>query len=129
MPRSYTRQKTKLRSISEDTKKVLSIARLARDKKAEDIEVLDMKGLVDYTDYFVICSASSERTAKTIAEHIVASTAKNKPKKSHIEGYRAGEWILIDLGDVIVHIFQPDKREFYSLSRLWGDAPKVGIDN
>ncbi|MBM3252914.1 MAG: ribosome silencing factor, partial [Candidatus Omnitrophica bacterium] len=94
----------------EKKENVLLIAKLAQSKKAQDLVILDMRGLVGYTDYFVICSASSTRTAKTIADTILDFIAKSKLKQWHIEGYKEGDWILIDLGGIIVHIFQVKKR-------------------
>ena len=98
----------------------------ACDKKAEDVLVLDLRGLCHFTDYFVICHGSSSRQALAIADAIeerMLTEAKRKPK--HVEGRRVGDWILIDFIDVVVHVFVDEKREFYGLERLWGDAPRV----
>ncbi len=118
--------KNKIDTTSIKKEKVFSVAKLIQNKKAEDIVILDMEGFVNYTDYFLICSTSSTRTAKTIADTLLDQEAiKSKKVRYHTEGYEEGEWILIDLGDVIVHIFQPEKRAFYELERLWGDAPRL----
>lgn len=120
-------RKKKIVSVPKEKDKVFSIARLAHNKKADDIVILDMRQLTNYTDYFVVCTASSERAAKTIADTILDSVSTPKAAHYHTEGYREGEWILIDLGDIVVHIFQTAKRAFYDLERLWGDAPRFTL--
>ena len=100
----------------------------ACDKKAEDVLVLNLRGLCHFTDYFVICHGSSSRQALAIADAIeerMLTEAKRKPK--HVEGRRVGDWILMDFIDVVVHVFVDEKREFYGLERLWGDAPRVAL--
>jgi ribosome-associated protein len=123
----YIGRSKRIKTVRNKEKRIFSIAKLTLDKKADNLVVLDMRGLVNYTDYFVICSASSSRAAKTIADTIIDFTSKSKIKAWHSEGYKEGEWILLDLGGIIVHIFQAYKREFYGLERLWGDAPRVTL--
>lgn len=120
-------RKKKIGIIPKEKERAFSIARLAYNKKADDIVILDMRQLTDYTDYFIICTASSERAAKTIADTILDSASVPGVGRHHTEGYREGEWILIDLGDIVVHIFQATKRAFYDLERLWGDAPRLTL--
>lgn len=95
----------------------------AKDKKASDILVLDMSELTSFTDYFLICSGNSHRQLETIAEAIEMSLKAQKVRPAHIEGRPNGEWILMDYIDFVVHIFTEEKRDFYRLDRLWGDAP------
>jgi ribosome-associated protein len=100
----------------------------ASDKKAEDIIVLDLRGLCQFTDYFVICHGSSSRQALAIADAIeerLFEEGRRNPK--HVEGRRFADWILLDFIDVVVHVFLDEKREFYGLERLWGDAPHVDL--
>ncbi len=100
----------------------------ASDKKAEDILVLDLRGLCQFTDYFVICHGSSSRQALAIADAIeerLFEEGRRKPK--HVEGRRVADWILMDFIDVVVHVFVDEKRVFYGLERLWGDAPHVDL--
>jgi ribosome-associated protein len=100
----------------------------ALDKKAEDLVVLDLRNISDVTDYFVICHATSDRQAMTIADHIEERLARDlRVKPSSIEGRRRGEWILMDYIDFVVHVFLAEKREFYRLERLWGDAPEIDL--
>lgn len=100
----------------------------ALDKKADDVLVLDLRGLCDFTDYFVIAHGSSSRQVAAIAEAIEERVRDDdglKPK--HVEGRRVGDWILLDFIDVVVHVFLEERRSFYGLERLWGDAPRVPL--
>lgn len=97
------------------------IIKLIWQKKAEEIALLDLKKLSSVTDYFVICSAGSSVQARVIADAVLDGL-KGKRAVSHIEGYEAGRWILIDCYGVVLHIFHPEVREHYGLERLWGDA-------
>ncbi len=97
----------------------------ASDKKAEDILVLNVSEVTTIADLFVIVSGRGERQVQAIADEIVEKAKAAGRQPVGIEGYTAGRWILIDLGDVVVHAFVPEEREFYRLERLWGDAPVV----
>ena len=97
----------------------------ASDKKAEDILVLNVSEVTTIADLFVIVSGRGERQVQAIADEIVEKAKAAGRQAVGIEGYTAGRWILIDLGDVVVHAFVPEEREFYRLERLWGDAPVV----
>jgi len=108
--------------------KALEIARLALDKKASDLVLLEMKDLVPYTDYFIVCSGESTQQVRTISGHIEEGLARRKIKPLGVEGQGAGRWVLLDYNDVIVHVFERETREFYMLERLWLDAPRVPVD-
>ncbi|MGI9539827.1 MAG: ribosome silencing factor [Miltoncostaeaceae bacterium] len=103
----------------------LAAASAADQKKASDIVILDMRELVAYTDYMVICTGSTPRQTKAIADEV-----RRELKEEHgvlprrMEGDAEGEWILLDLLDAVVHVFTPQAREFYRLDRLWGQAPR-----
>jgi ribosome-associated protein len=99
----------------------------ARNKKAEDIIVLDLRGLASFTDYFLICAGASNRQLATIADEVEEQLRKVKRKPSHVEGYPKGEWILMDYVDFVVHIFTPRSRAHYDLERLWGDANRLAV--
>jgi ribosome-associated protein len=100
----------------------------ARNKKAEELVVLDLRGLSDVTDFFVICHGSSDRQVLAIAEGIETGLVRNlKRRPANIEGRRRAEWILLDYIDFVVHVFVEEKREFYRLERLWGDAPQLEL--
>jgi ribosome-associated protein len=102
--------------------------KLALDKRAEDVIIIDLRKLNAPTDYFVICSASADRQVKAIVDNILEGTADKGIKPWHIEGYGALRWVLIDYVDVVVHVFHRDTRAFYSLETLWGDAPMEKIE-
>lgn len=98
----------------------------ALDKKAFDLDVLAVAGLTSIADYFLMCSATSERQAVAIADSVVDKLREDdRVKPRLIEGTTPGRWILLDYGDFIFHIFTEDCRRFYGLERLWGDAPNV----
>lgn len=89
------------------------------DYKANDVSAIDVKNLTTVTDYMVICSSTSKRHAQTLSEQLIINAKKNGIIPLGVEGEDDGEWILVDLVDVIVHIMQPKIREFYSLEKLW----------
>jgi ribosome-associated protein len=103
---------------------VSEIARLAADKKAIDVVELDLRGVLGYTDYFLVCSGNTGRQAKAIHDGILEGLKREHgmlPRR--VEGSANGGWILMDYMDVVVHIFTPQTREFYRLEQLWGEAP------
>lgn len=98
----------------------------ALDKKALDLDVLAVSDLTSIADYFLLCSATSERQAQAIADSVVDKLREDdRVKPLLVEGTTPGRWILLDYGDFIFHIFTEDCRRFYGLERLWGDAPNV----
>jgi ribosome-associated protein len=104
------------------------IARVAADKKARDIRVIDLRGIVSYTDFFVICSGNTERQAKAIHDAVHESLKHGDgllPRRT--EGDREARWILLDYLDCVVHIFTPEAREYYRLEQLWGEAPSRAV--
>jgi ribosome-associated protein len=106
------------------------IAEIASDKKAIDIRVIDLRGIVSYTDFFVICSGNTERQAKAIHDGIyeeLKNGADGRLLPRRTEGAREARWILLDYWDVVVHIFTPDVREYYRLENLWGEAPARSV--
>ena len=99
-----------------------AIAKAASDKKASDIVIMKMEGLTSAADYFVIASANTATQVRAIADNIEEELAKAGTMPLHKEGYREGEWVLLDYGDCVAHVFMQSSREFYALERLWGDA-------
>jgi len=110
---------------SSSKEKALLCAQAALDHKAIDLAILEVKKLSSFADYFVISSGSSDRQVQAIASHIEEKLGKQGLHPLGIEGKREGRWVLLDYGDVIIHIFYQPIREFYDLERLWSDAPKV----
>ncbi len=101
----------------------------AADKKASNILVLDLRNRSDLTDYFLICSGKTHIQVQAIADAIVEKTRGTPFRVISVEGYPVGNWIILDLVDMIVHIFKQDIRHYYDLERLWGDVPVVAEVN
>jgi ribosome-associated protein len=107
---------------------VSEIVELAADRKAVEIVQLDLRGMIGYTDYFVICSGRTERQTKAIHDAIyegLKSTHRRLPER--VEGLPGARWILMDYLDVVVHVFVPETREYYRLEQLWGEAPAQAV--
>ncbi|HEV2982168.1 MAG TPA: ribosome silencing factor [Solirubrobacteraceae bacterium] len=103
---------------------VAEIERLAADKKAAELVQLDLRGVLDYTDYFLICSGNTNRQTKAIHDSILEGLKhEHGTLPRRVEGLARAEWILMDYLDVVVHIFTPDVRAYYRLEELWGEAP------
>ena len=105
------------------------VAAIASDRKAIDVRVLDLRGIVAYTDFFVICSGNSERQTKAIhdAVHLeLKDDAGLLPRRA--EGAREARWILLDYLDCVLHVFTPEARERYRLEQLWGEAPSRAVE-
>ena len=103
----------------------LKAAALCHDMKANDVVVLDLKGVTDMTDYFVIASGTSDTHVRSIGEHLIAELKKEGVRVHHVEGVQQGRWVLLDFVDFVVHIFHPTLRSFYQIERLWSDAEVV----
>ena len=97
----------------------------ASEKKAFDILILDLRNRSDLTDSFMICSANSKVQAQSIVDAILEKCHQAKIKSLGVEGYSSGYWIVVDLGDLIAHIFHKEARRHYDLERLWGDVPII----
>ena len=100
-------------------------AHLAQDMKANDVVLLNLQGVTDMTDYFVIASGTSDTHVRSIGEHIIAEMKKEGVRVHHVEGVQQGRWVLLDFVDFVVHIFHPTLRSFYQIERLWSDAEVV----
>jgi ribosome-associated protein len=104
-------------------------ARAALDAKAEELVVLDVKGISSFTDYFVIMSGRSTRHVQGLAEIIEKEMRAKRVNTANAEGLQEGMWVLLDFNDVVVHIFYHEQRKFYDLESLWHDARPVNIDD
>jgi len=105
------------------------IARFALEKKATDIQVLDVRKITSVTDFFIVCSGDSTVQVKAIADNVRDKCRNDGISVYNVEGYDSMRWILIDMVDVVVHVFLPDVRAYYQLERLWGDAPTEYFDD
>lgn len=110
-------------------KSILKIAAAAcDDKRAEDILALDMEGISLVADYFLICHGNSDKQVQAIAREIKDQADENGIQVKKMEGFDEARWVLVDLGDVVVHVFHKDERSYYNLEKLWGDAPLADLD-
>lgn len=100
---------------------------LADEKKARRARLLDLRGQNSYTDYVLLLSATSDRHARALADHLQREMRVRKQRSMGVEGYDTGQWVLVDFGDVVVHILQETARDYYDLDGLWIDAKRVEI--
>lgn len=100
------------------------ILQILEDKKAKDVQSLKIEGLSIITDYFVVCTGGSTTHIRALADELVEKMQESSFEVYHIEGYDTARWILLDFGEVIVHIFHEEDRKFYNLERLWADSKK-----
>lgn len=105
------------------------LAKYSLEKKAFDVQLLDLRKLTTMTDFFVLCSADSDTQVKAIVDHIREKMKKRSVIPWHVEGYSQLRWVLMDYVDVVVHVFVKDAREFYNLEGLWGDAKFEKIED
>lgn len=100
----------------------------AADKKAFDLLVLDLRSIASFTEFFIVASGANQRQVQAIADDINEQLKKQLSSRPvRIEGYKTGEWVLLDYGDFVVHVFNGEAREFYDLARLWRDAGRVEL--
>lgn len=105
-----------------------TLASTALEKLATDVRLVDLRGVVSYTDYFVVCTGANSRQTKAIADHVIdrmRELGHSKPRRQ--ESDLDGSWLLLDYVDVVVHVFTPDAREFYRLESLWGQVPQETV--
>ena len=103
-------------------------AELCAEYRANDVVMLDLRGVTDMTDFFIVASGTSDTHVRSVGEHVVEEMRKNGARAHHVEGLTQGRWVLLDFVDFVVHLFHPTLREFYQLERLWGDAAVVSVD-
>ena len=104
------------------------LSQAALEKKAEDLVILDVRGLSSFTDFFVIMSGRSTRHVQGLADTIGQFMSKKRMTQKKVEGFSEGHWVLLDYNDVVIHIFYHESREFYDLEGLWHDAPRVEVE-
>ncbi|MGH7669229.1 MAG: ribosome silencing factor, partial [Gemmatimonadaceae bacterium] len=102
-------------------------ARTCAENKADRVVILDLEGVSDMTDYFVIANGTSDTHVRALAAHVMEALANVGQRPYHTEGLPQGRWVLLDYVDFVVHLFHPSLREFYQLERLWGDAEAVPV--
>jgi ribosome-associated protein len=115
----------KTRSAEDARAFAVDVARLLHDDKCEDVVILDLRGISPICDFFVIGSGTSDRQIRAVAGHVEAlGRARDDPPFS-MTGYDDGKWAVIDFVDVVIHLFDPEQRDYYGLETLWGDGPRV----
>jgi ribosome-associated protein len=112
---------------SDPLAKAVRVAKAAVDLKAENLVALDVRELTSFTDVFILATGGSDRHVRAIADAVEEAVEELGERPLGIEGYDEGRWLLLDLGDVIVHLFQRDVREHYDLERLWSEAPRLDL--
>ena len=106
----------------------LALATAINDKKGEEVRVLDLHGVCSFADYFVLATGGSDRHVRALADAAIDAAARGGSKALGVEGKSVGRWVLVDLGDVVVHVFSQDAREYFGLERLWGDAEELAVE-
>jgi ribosome-associated protein len=124
MTEEISKKRTTKRSLPSEVK---ASVRASLEKMGEEIVVLDLRGIAFFTDFFIIMHGNSSRQNTAIYESIEKEMKKKKIKPLSIEGRERADWILMDFGSFIVHVFSKEAREYYSLEKLWGDAPKLSF--
>ena len=111
----------------ESRETALLCVRFALEKKAYDLVVLDVRGLTSLADYFVVCTGRSDTQVQAITQGIEENLARQGVRPLSVEGFTRGQWVVVDYGDVVIHVFYEPVREFYDLDRLWARAPRVAL--
>jgi ribosome-associated protein len=112
---------------SNSKEKAFLCAHALLDRKVIDLVILEVKDLSSFTDYFLICSGNSDRQVQAVAAHVEERLSQEGLHPLGMEGKREGRWVLLDYGDVVVHVFYHPVREFYDLERLWSEAPRLEL--
>ena len=105
------------------------VANLTLEKKALNVKILDLRELTTITDFFVICSSDSDVQSRAISDYLFDRLKQEKIRVYSSEGFSAMDWVILDLIDVVVHIFRPEVREYYALEKLWGDAKFIDVEH
>lgn len=105
--------------------KLRGVVQAVLDRKAEDLRVLHLAGVSDFTEFFLICTGTNQRQVQAIADAVVEEAKLAGARPLGVEGYNHGSWILVDYGDMVIHVFGSESRETYGLEKLWGDATDI----
>lgn len=128
-PTTHSELKTvpKAEASEELDERIMGALQAASDKKALDLVVLDLREIASFTDYFVIASGNNERQVQAISDEVFEKLKKSGTAAARVEGYKSAEWILLDYGDFIVHVFSDKARKFYDLERLWRESKRIAM--
>jgi ribosome-associated protein len=114
-------------AVDQLDERVLAALNAAAEKKAFDVVVLDLREIASFTDFFVLTTGANERQVQAISDEVYETLKRSGSAAARVEGYKTAEWILLDYGDFIVHVFEQKARQFYDLERLWREAKKVEL--
>lgn len=106
----------------------LALATTMNDKKGEEVRVLDLRGVCGFADYFVLVTGGSDRHVRALADAALETAARGGAKALGVEGKSVGRWVLVDLGEIVVHVFSDEARDYFGLERLWGDAEELAVE-
>ncbi|HEX5883658.1 MAG TPA: ribosome silencing factor [Pyrinomonadaceae bacterium] len=126
-PQSTPRSKAQAETAERLDERVLAALHAAGEKKAIEPVVLDLREIASFTDYFVIVSGANERQVQAISDEVYETLKKSGHAAARVEGYKTAEWILLDYGDFVVHVFEQKARKFYDLERLWRESKRVTL--
>ena len=125
-----TNSRSSQQAVATDEKldeRIITAVQAAAEKKAIDVVVLDLREIATFTDYFIITSGTNERQVQAISDEVYETLKKAGSTAARVEGYKTAEWILLDYGDFIVHVFEQKSRKFYDLERLWRESKRVAL--
>jgi ribosome-associated protein len=125
--RSVTAAPNKAADLSDFDERIRRTLLAAWEKKALDLTVLDLRDLASFTDFFVIATGTNKRQVQAISDEVVEQLKRNGTRAARVEGYQTAEWILVDYGDFVVHVFDDRARRFYDLERLWRESKRVDV--
>lgn len=126
-PQPSARTQTAPDAAGELDERIVSALLAAGEKKAIDPVVLDLREIASFTDYFVVVSGANERQVQAISDEVYETLKKSGETAARVEGYKTAEWILLDFGDFVVHVFEQKARKFYDLERLWRESKRVTL--
>jgi ribosome-associated protein len=106
----------------------MSLATAMNDKKGEEVRVLDLHGVCGFADYFVLATGGSDRHVRALADAALEAAARGGAKTLGVEGKSVARWVLVDLGEIVVHVFSDEARDYFGLERLWGDAEELAVE-
>jgi ribosome-associated protein len=124
LARTETQQVTPASELDE---RILTALHAVAEKKAIDVVVLDLRDVATFTDFFVITTGANERQVQAISDEVYENLKRSGSPSARVEGYKTAEWILLDFGDFIVHVFEQKARQFYDLERLWRESKRVEL--
>jgi len=124
-PKAQAKSQTTTAEVLDE--RVLGALHAASEKKALEPVVLDLREIASFTDYFVIVSGANERQVQAISDEVNESLKKSGHAAARVEGYKTAEWVLLDYGDFVVHVFEQKARQFYDLERLWRESKRVEL--